>query len=48
MNRHERLYQVTGDQALDSSETLVLQALQLAREFAGKHRSVVLVEGLSD
>jgi len=48
MNRHKRLYQATGDQALDSSETLVLQALQLARDAADEDRTVVLVEGLSD
>jgi hypothetical protein len=48
MNRHKRLYQASGDQALDSSETLVLQALQLARKAADEDRTVVLVEGLSD
>ena len=48
MNRHKRLYQATGDQALDSSETLVLHGLQLARAAADKGRTVVLVEGLSD
>jgi hypothetical protein len=44
----KRLYQAPGDQALYSSETLVLQALQLARAAADEHRTVVLVEGLSD
>lgn len=46
MNRHKRLYQASGDRSLD--ETLVLEALQLAKEAADEDRTIVLVEGLSD
>jgi hypothetical protein len=48
MNRHKRLYQASGDQSLDSSENLVLEALQVARVAADEDRTIVLVEGLTD
>ena len=48
MNRHQELNQAPRDQSPDSSESLVLGALQLARAAAGEGRTVVLVEGVSD
>jgi hypothetical protein len=48
MNRHRERYQTPGDSSANTSESLVLSALQLAKAAAHEDRTVVLVEGLSD
>jgi hypothetical protein len=47
MNQYEE-HQASGEQSLDSNESMVLNALELARTAARDGRTVVLVEGISD
>jgi len=47
MNQHKE-HQASGEQSLDSNESMVLNALELARAAAEQGHTVVLVEGISD
>src|SRR5260370_24532377 len=48
MDRFREPHMMSGEQALDSNESIVLSALEVARTAAEQGRTVVLVEGISD